>query len=134
MGAESQGSPVNLDIDYGIDNPPSTLLQKKGSGSASLAFRMEVLRHISDGVSIRSLAKQVGVQPSTIRYWRKKAQEIDMSTFKSYKKSLHTGRKPAGLDIEEELARWITHQRRNQLPITINSVVNFYFIFIFIIV
>ncbi len=89
----------------------------------SLSERMAALDRLKAGQSIRSLAKELNVQSSNIRHWRKRAEEVDMTTFNGNRKTLHRGRKPQGEDIEEDLSEWIHQRIRNKFPVNINDVV-----------
>jgi hypothetical protein len=89
LDIESEGTLVNHENNYGTGNPPATQsLRKIGPGSASLTLRMDVLR---GGVRIRSTARELRVQPSTIRYWRKKLKNWTCQHSKNNKKTLHKG-------------------------------------------
>ncbi len=89
----------------------------------TLSVKLDALKQIEHGRSTRSMAKQLGVQPKSIRNWRKGFDTVDLSQYKSGRLTLHKGRRPQGADIQENLYRWILQQRRNLAPVHVNNIV-----------
>lgn len=53
------------------------LLVRTHSTAQQLALRARMIVHAADGVRVRESARELGVWPKTVRYWRKRWRQAD---------------------------------------------------------
>ena len=70
--------------------------------------------------SLKSVARQFGVQPSQIRDWRRKVNQLTLA--KRSKKGLQPGRPSKLLHLQEQLLRWVDEQRKLDIGINYTQV------------
>jgi len=80
-----------------------------------------VLHFLNWSGSIHATASHFGLQPSQVRDWKRKKDQLKASA--PYLLKLHSGRQPFFSDLEQELAKWILDCRAQSLPITRNMAI-----------
>ena len=80
-----------------------------------------VLHFLNRSGSVRATARHFGLQPSQVRDWRNKKDQLKTSAPHLLK--LHSGREAFFPDLEQELAKWIMDCRAQSLPITRNMAI-----------
>ena len=74
---------------------------------------------------IRPIAKILGIPFSCLQEWIKQYQFIELTTNKKGKFRLEgAGRIPSTLPIEDELMKWVSEQRRCEIGITTEEIIN----------
>lgn len=80
--------------------------------------KLMVLQYLQCSNSVRGTARHFNIEPSQVRDWRRKKDQLKSSA--PYLLKLHNGRQPFFPELEQELAGWITSCRKQSLPITRN--------------
>ena len=72
-----------------------------------------------EGHSLRSVARNLGVQPTQLRKWR--AQKVSLAQSKIGKKSIGRGKKSSIQHLEDQIIPWALHQREAGVPLRYKS-------------
>ena len=99
--------------------------------SYSVKFKLTVVEECSEsGLSRRDVAKNYGLNESTLRGWCKQVEtlkemkaEEDVGG-KKRKRVEGGGRRPLAADMEEKLYEWVKDLRERNLRVTVNININ----------
>ena len=93
-------------------------MEKKTRDHKSVKEKIEIVQYAIQN-SNRRAEDKYGVGRQSIRDWRDKLPELLAISNKSHKSTLHPGRKPETVDIENEIVEWILMNR--SLGVSISS-------------
>ena len=92
-------------------------IEKKTRDHKSVKEKIEIVQYAIQN-SNRRAEDKYGVGRQSIRNWRDKLPELLAISNKSHKSTLHPGRKPETVDIENEIVEWILMNRSRGVSIS----------------
>src|SRR5512132_1588991 len=81
-------------------------LVRTHSTPQQLAMRACLILHAADAIGVHASARELGVWPKTVRYWRKRWRTADDKRSVVERLAVHRGRDPRRRSRPNRYARW----------------------------
>ena len=101
------------------------MVRREGSPNIKNSKKVQAVNTFRRGnISKKEVARRFAIQPSQLRLWLRKENEIKMKVkVNVHSMSLHRGPKPAGCWFEEDLKAWVDNLRSKDLAVSSKLIV-----------